>query len=304
MADFDANQHQLLLDGKYLVEKVSEIANDDELVLKRTDEAILESSTTSPQRVGSMVSPTTASTSVTPVKKEEVSPHRAAIKKETDESTVEVITMLDDDDESAVQPDDNKSQSNPAVGSRGPRAAGVKREAHPIRRVKIKKKKPEIITIDDDSATGDDSSRDGSIEDGSIEDGSDAWMSSDEEEEDSDENDDESDFEPDSDDDDFNSENETEMQKIKGKASKRSKESPLQVLMDEKDVPAAPGKREGKNEENEEEEVSLLVNGAGRQKTEKAVKDRIMKLLNTGFHDQSNEHEAKNAMKLAQVRIS
>jgi hypothetical protein len=31
-----------------------------------------------------------------------------------------------------------------------------------------------------------------------------------------------------------------------------------------------------------------------------AVKERIFKLLNTGFHDKSNEHEAKNAMRLAQ----
>jgi len=44
----------------------------------------------------------------------------------------------------------------------------------------------------------------------------------------------------------------------------------------------------------------MLVNGAGKKKAEEEVKHRIIKLLNTGFHDQSNEHEAKNAMKLAQ----
>jgi Protein of unknown function (DUF2786) len=79
--------------------------------------------------------------------------------------------------------------------------------------------------------------------------------------------------------------------------------------MDEKDVPAAPGKRDAHEQIDASapgngyydlEEVSTLVDGAGRKKADRAVKDRIIKLLNTGFHDQSNENEAKNAMKLAQ----
>jgi hypothetical protein len=97
----------------------------------------------------------------------------------------------------------------------------------------------------------------------------------------------------------------------KQKAKLPPRESPLQVLMDEKDVPAAPGKRDGNEPEDTSppagggggddlEEVSTLVDGAGRKKADRAVKDRIIKLLNTGFHDQSNENEAKNAMKLAQ----
>ena len=49
------------------------------------------------------------------------------------------------------------------------------------------------------------------------------------------------------------------------------------------------------------DEVSTLVDGAGRKKADHhVVRDRIIKLLNTGFHHQSNENEAKNAMKLAQ----
>jgi hypothetical protein len=84
-------------------------------------------------------------------------------------------------------------------------------------------------------------------------------------------------------------------------------EPPLQVLMQKRDIPTAPGKTDQGSEnksttncDGEMEEKSLLVDGAGKKKAEQEVKNRIIKLLNTGFHDQSNEHEAKNAMKLAQ----
>ena len=81
-------------------------------------------------------------------------------------------------------------------------------------------------------------------------------------------------------------------------------ESPLEVIMKNRDIPSAPGKPDQKSDnngsDNEMEEKSMLVNGAGKKKAEQEVKHRIIKLLNTGFHDQSNEHEAKNAMKLAQ----
>ena len=86
-------------------------------------------------------------------------------------------------------------------------------------------------------------------------------------------------------------------------------QSPLEVIMEGKDVPSAPGKQEEDVEgaadepssKDDLEEASLLVSaGARKTKTDRVVKDRIIKLLNTGFHDQSNEHEAKTAMKLAQ----
>ena len=69
------------------------------------------------------------------------------------------------------------------------------------------------------------------------------------------------------------------------------------MLIDEKDVPAAPGKREALDamETQDVNECSTLAGPA-----EQKVKDRIIKLLNTGFHEQSNENEAQNAMKLAQ----
>jgi hypothetical protein len=82
---------------------------------------------------------------------------------------------------------------------------------------------------------------------------------------------------------------------------KKPIESPLEVIMNGRDIPSAPGKSDHRSEDNDAmEEKSLLVDGAGKKKAEQDVKHRIIKLLNTGFHDQSNEHEAKNAMKLAQ----
>eukprot|EP00977_Amphora_coffeiformis_P018824 scaffold6750_cov160-Amphora_coffeaeformis.AAC.8 len=72
-------------------------------------------------------------------------------------------------------------------------------------------------------------------------------------------------------------------------------DSRLEVLIDEKDVPTAPGRHNLPSTEATMQESSILA-GSGDQ----AVKDRIIKLLNTGFHDKSNENEAQNAMKLAQ----
>lgn len=80
---------------------------------------------------------------------------------------------------------------------------------------------------------------------------------------------------------------------------KKITESPIQVVMEEKDIPNCPGAKinpdgdggclGGSNNasENNDEEV------------DHSIKQRIVKLLNTGFHEESNEHEAKNAMKLA-----
>lgn len=81
-------------------------------------------------------------------------------------------------------------------------------------------------------------------------------------------------------------------------------EPPLEVLMKNHDIPSAPGRSdrdsENRNSDDEMEEKSMLVNRTGKKQAEEEIKLRIIKLLNTGFHDQSNEHEAKNAMKLAQ----
>jgi Protein of unknown function (DUF2786) len=159
---------------------------------------------------------------------------------------------------------------------------------------------------DDDDDDEEEEEEEGEDDDnGSVVEGSDAWneaSSSSYQDQD------------DSDDSDFDEEEEEDRKlsaSRKRKANnKPPRESPLQVLMDEKDVPAAPGKRDDDHErvdaspacddDYDLEEVSTLVDGAGRKRADRAVKDRIIKLLNTGFHDQSNENEAKNAMKLAQ----
>ena len=86
--------------------------------------------------------------------------------------------------------------------------------------------------------------------------------------------------------------------------TKKEIEPPLEVLMKNHDIPSAPGRSDrdsdNRNSEDEMEEKSMLVNRTGKKQAEEEIKLRIIKLLNTGFHDQSNEHEAKNAMKLAQ----
>ena len=93
------------------------------------------------------------------------------------------------------------------------------------------------------------------------------------------------------------------------KKSSKPIEPPLQVHMNDQDVPTAPGKRQeeededmkGTNGENFSEAPILTTSGARRNlNIDQEIKNRIVKLLNTGFHDGSNEHEAKKAMKHAQ----
>ena len=147
--------------------------------------------------------------------------------------------------------------------------------------------KQEVLELSSDE-DADNSDDDESDDDGSIEEGSDAWdPSSDEEDED------------------FDVEYIKEIRKkpatnIK-KNPKPPPEAPLKVIMEAKDLPSAPGlPAEVDDTPSGLDEVSTLIDVAGRKKADGAVKDRIIKLLNTGFHDQSNENEAKNAMKLAQ----
>lgn len=71
--------------------------------------------------------------------------------------------------------------------------------------------------------------------------------------------------------------------------------SPIEVAMDEKDMPMCPGAKAS-------QESSEGDSGESNPKSDEvdhSIKQRIVKLLNTGFHGESNEHEARNAMKLA-----
>ncbi|KAL7546339.1 hypothetical protein ACHAWF_009671 [Thalassiosira exigua] len=69
---------------------------------------------------------------------------------------------------------------------------------------------------------------------------------------------------------------------------------PFEVVIDDKDLPARPGAKI----------VGEDIDGApGDGEIDRSIKQRIIKLLNTGFHEESNEHEAQIAMKLARRLI-
>lgn len=83
------------------------------------------------------------------------------------------------------------------------------------------------------------------------------------------------------------------------KKKKQVTESPIEVSIDPKDVPACPGQ---KCTHDDEEDPTNSSNEEAVQEDndiDPSIKQRIVKLLNTGFHSESNENEAKNAMKLA-----
>ena len=78
---------------------------------------------------------------------------------------------------------------------------------------------------------------------------------------------------------------------------RRILQSPIEVLLDTKDVPSCPGQKclvDDKDDTKSDMEESKQPDNVDH-----TIKQRIVKLLNTGFHSESNENEAKNAMKLA-----
>jgi hypothetical protein len=154
-----------------------------------------------------------------------------------------------------------------------------------------KKAKQEILFLSSDEDAEESDEDDDDDDDGSVEEGSDAWDPSSAEEEESEDSD--FDYEEE--------EKKVTSSKNRKTTKKPPPEAPLKVIMEAKDLPSAPGlPAEMDDTPSGLDEVSTLVDGTGRKKSDRAVKDRIIKLLNTGFHDQSNENEAKNAMKLAQ----
>ena len=106
-----------------------------------------------------------------------------------------------------------------------------------------------------------------------------------------------------------NKKNATQMKLKKATKSRRRKSvdkdeddklySPILVVMQEKDVPVAPGYRSSSQDEQSafDDSQTTLTN---TDQVNDLIKNRILKLLNTGFHESSNENEAKNAMRLAQ----
>ena len=88
------------------------------------------------------------------------------------------------------------------------------------------------------------------------------------------------------------------------KKSKAGEKKPIlpsiHVKMNPRDVPAAPGCDEARLREESDSLMDAEPSFLPTKSQDEAVKSRVIKLLNTGFHQGSNEHEAKNAMKLAQ----
>jgi hypothetical protein len=292
--EYVPNKFELFLGGEFLVENVEEIDNGDELVLVLKERRPLHNNNinnedipeqaTSQGEMGSEESATAIETVATGrhVKQEQEQ------EQEQTEEPMETTKATPD----AVS-------SNPRTSlSQHPKEQNNSRNSMQRRYRKIEKQK-KAGTADNRSDEGDleeASSSDDDCDEDSIvvEVGSDAdaWEEKDEP---SSGEDDDSEFET-------RGSSHDEDTKPKAKKRKREEnvpESPLQVLMDEKDIPAAPGKPVEHNAEdlnNNMEEVSTLVD---RNEVDQAVKDRIIKLLNTGFHEKSNENEAKNAMKLA-----
>ncbi|GMH82131.1 hypothetical protein TrST_g9754 [Triparma strigata] len=82
--------------------------------------------------------------------------------------------------------------------------------------------------------------------------------------------------------------------------------SPLEVRLEEKDVPSAPGRRDVGDEDDSQTTTATTANGIvlestnGAEDLQAKVKDRIVKMLNVGLSGGSTEAEAQQAMKLAQ----
>jgi hypothetical protein len=75
--------------------------------------------------------------------------------------------------------------------------------------------------------------------------------------------------------------------------------SPIEVSIDSKDIPVCPGQKCTSAEDEEHTSSSNEDAMQDNNDVDHSIKQRIVKLLNTGFHSESNENEAKNAMKLA-----
>ena len=79
----------------------------------------------------------------------------------------------------------------------------------------------------------------------------------------------------------------------KRRKTKKVDQSPIEVLLEDKDIPICPGAKVTQDEDGDGKKKS------DENEVDHSIKQRIVKLLNTGFHGESNEHEARNAMKLA-----
>jgi hypothetical protein len=278
---------QLRLGGVSILEDTNEIEHGDDLVLMRIDnndddddDAAAAKSSSQKRR-----------------KKETSSTTKSSIKKECKVENDDGADDDDDDDE-----EENLVSKPAAKIIQESESTDSENEVEEVKKENIPVDNHDVISISSDSNEDEDDEDESAEEEAE----SDYWEeeedSSDEEDADNKDCDDGAEDIPDA----CTSKRPSKKRK---RNPKPTPESPLEVIMEEKDVPSAPGRHDEQEGEKDNEasskddleEVSLLVNnGAGKKKADRVVKDRIIKLLNTGFHDQSNEHEAKNAMKLAQ----
>ena len=81
---------------------------------------------------------------------------------------------------------------------------------------------------------------------------------------------------------------------------KRTEISPIEVRLNAKDVPIAPGQHHGAADESKEfQQGTTLSSAAAANNVSSEVKSRIVKMLNMAMKPDGNENEAKKAMKLA-----
>jgi len=272
IGDDDLSQlFQLRLGGDSVLEDTNEIEHGDELVLMRIDEMNCIEGRCDRKST----KPLHRATAESNQKRNQTSPATEIKKENTDDEK-------NDDDE-----EENFNSKPAAKVSQDSKSIDADTKTRQIKKANRPVDDRDVISISSD-------------EDESLEDnGSDYW-----EEEDPSSSSDEDNTNFDHDEAEAEETSDAPPSKKRKRNSKPPLESPLEVIMDEKEVPSAPGKQYeqvGENEASNDDLIgaSLLVNKAGK-KADQVVKDRIIKLLNTGFHDQSNEHEAKNAMKLAQ----
>lgn len=78
---------------------------------------------------------------------------------------------------------------------------------------------------------------------------------------------------------------------------KKPTESPIEVVIADEDMPMMPGQKATGDDDKNDSSANDSLNP--NNEVEHSIKQRIIKLLNTGYHNESNENEARNAMKLA-----
>ena len=282
--DMVVGQQQLglYLDGKYLIEDIKELCTDDELVLKGVN--VMEGDAKVKKEPG-LKTKGEKETNASSAEEEEGS-------EEGDRkfpASVSSSNGGEEEEEEEEEEDDDSNTDDEVVDVT---------EEMLERREEEKKKSVVDLSAGEPKSSNDQSKGDESTMQQHDDEDEDDESSPDDGDADSWDN-----FESEDDDDDEKSWNEghnnadfdkEDDRKPPAKRAKVAKHPALDIQIAKEHLPSAPGM----TIDDPEYEYEAEVHGAC--KTDSAVKNRIVKLLNTGFHENSNENEAKNAMKLAQ----